>query len=482
MRISAFFLIVPLVFTLNAAANAQANNLINFQTFSVSTLPAAATPSDIAVADFNHDGSPDIALSERGLNRVAVYLQGSTGFLTPAAATAPAGQSPSTLVAVTLTPNGPVDDIVAVSGPDGSIYPILNSGVGQPLALNPLASSTYRANFRGINPRITAAYFNKNNSYVSFVLADDQSLRGGLLSALYVGNSTFGYRNPVLSPGGVTPPPCVTVADVDGDAYLDLLTTSPDNNQVSIFYNGGCATGCWTEQTNQLLLPSGGTYPVDVQSTDLNLDYRADVVTANAGSSSFSYSLNLSSRQFSTPVVVALPAAPRRLQIAELNGDNAPDVIMLCADNTLRLFRNTGLTGLNRFVLDATLPTGLNPTAMAIADLNNDQQLDIAVACAGDNTVHVYHNAPRLLSTRSSKLAGVFVYPNPAMDKLQVELPAVGHGVTYLTLLDGVGRPVLQQALPVGQATIPTAALARGIYTLQLIASQGTHTQRIVLE
>lgn len=475
-------LVAHAILATTGVALAQPSTAINFQLASVTVLPATAAPSDIAVADFNHDGSPDIALSERGLNRVAVYLQGNAGFLTPAAATAPAGQSPSTLVAVTLTPNGPIDDIVAVSGPDGSIYPILNSGVGQPLALNPLASSTYRANFRGVNPRITAAYFNKNSSYVSFVLADDQSLRGGLLSALYVGNSTFGYRNPVLSPGGVTTPPCVTVADVDGDAYLDLLTTSPDNNQVSIFYNNICANGCWTEQTNQLLLPSGGTYPVDVQTIDLNLDFRSDIVTANQGSSNFTYSLNLSGRQFSTPVVVPLPAPPRRIQIAELNGDNAPDVIVLCADNNLRLFRNTGMTGLNRFVLDATLPTGLDPTSMAVADLNNDQRLDIAVACAGDNTVHVYHNAQQPLSTRSSKLAGVSIYPNPASDVLQVALPASVHGDVQVKLLDGLGRPVLQQVIQAGQATIPTASIVRGIYILQLVTRQGTHNQRIVLE
>ena len=472
------------VLTSANTAVAQPNSPINFQQSSVTNLPATAAPSDIVAGDFDHDGERDFAVSERGLNRVAVYIQGNSGFLTPAAATAAAGRSPSSLVAVSLTANGATDDLVVASGPDGSLIPILNSWPNQPLGLTPLGFSTYRNQNQGQNPRIVSAFYNQNNPLTSFVIADDQTQRPGLLSARYGGNTSFAYGNPALSPGGITAPPCVSVSDMDGDAFLDLLTTSPDNNQVAIFYNANCSYGCWFEGGYRILWPSGGTRPIDVQPADINQDFLPDFITANAGTPNFTYSLSLGTagRQFNPPVGISLPATPRRLLVADLNGDNAPDVIVLCADNTVRIFRNTGLNGPARFVLDVTLPTGLNPSAMVLADFNNDQTQDLAVSCAGDNTVHVYRNVQGPLATRPSKLTGVAVFPNPATDHLEVMFPLVNKSNIQVRLLDLMGRIALQQMLRSGETIISTAGLPRGLYTLQVLAPTGTHTQRVLLE
>jgi hypothetical protein len=77
------------------------------------------------------------------------------------------------------------------------------------------------------------------------------------------------------------------------------------------------------------------------------------------------------------------------------------------------------------------------------------------------------------------------VYPNPgpAGSVLQVQLFGYQHGVE-LRLLDGMGRPLRQQAVAPAssRAQLDVAGLPAGLYILQALTSNGLDIQRVVLE
>jgi hypothetical protein len=75
---------------------------------------APTAPSALAVADLNRDGVPDIAVADFRANRVAV-LHGAGGGRFDPAVTMPAGPGPAALAAADLTGDGRPDLAVAGS-------------------------------------------------------------------------------------------------------------------------------------------------------------------------------------------------------------------------------------------------------------------------------------------------------------------------------------------------------------------------------
>jgi hypothetical protein len=69
----------------------------------------------------------------------------------------------------------------------------------------------------------------------------------------------------------------------------------------------------------------------------------------------------------------------------------------------------------------------------------------------------------------------VKIYPNPAQGEVNIDLPAKAAQELPVSLTDGFGRTVYYQLIPRGdkRKTIPTAALADGIYILQIRSAEG---------
>jgi hypothetical protein len=75
----------------------------------------------------------------------------------------------------------------------------------------------------------------------------------------------------------------------------------------------------------------------------------------------------------------------------------------------------------------------------------------------------------------------MMVYPNPAMDRLQLDVP--GTGRTLITLVDAAGRTALVESGNGGRMVLDVHALERGIYMVVVEDEAGTRvTQRVVLQ
>jgi hypothetical protein len=178
-----------------------------------------------------------------------------------------------------------------------------------------------------------------------------------------------------FSPGGSS----MRTADLNRDGHDDLVVGDRGGNRVSVLLGNG--DGTFQAGVNY---PTG-VYPNSVAVGDLNGDDWPDVVTANGWPSQGygnSVSVLLGNGDGTLAAAVDYPVGdgPLAVQIAELNGDDHPDVACV--------FRPTTQTG-NLAVLpgngDGTLgaivayPVSPGPQYMAVGDLNEDGRNDVVV-------------------------------------------------------------------------------------------------------
>ena len=191
----------------------------------------------------------------------------------------------------------------------------------------------------------------------------------------------------------------VVTADFNNDGLLDLAVAPAANAPISIYLGNGDGT-FRSPLDGPAVLP--GTF--DLQLGDLNHDGNMDIVASVGATNAFDqttdlfsgYSFNVLMGRgdgtfdfnptFASPFYGAYFLQHTSQQVADMNGDGNLDIVALDrASNVLRILPGLGdgtfmrtLDG-NKFPLtvDTALPAGAS--LAAIADLNGDGKLDIAV-------------------------------------------------------------------------------------------------------
>lgn len=469
-------LIVELLFSAGAATG-QTN--ISLQSVSNVALPSNSAPSELVVLDINHDSRADLAIAQGGVNSIAIYRQDISGGFANPAVIYPVGTSPSGLVATDLDYTGAVDDLIAICKGDGSFYALTNSN--QPSgALTVGPTNYYYGPDPGTNPRIAVGYIDRDTR--PDLLVGLTNNLPGMVSWNYQGLGNWVNHGLARTNAPIS---SVLIQDLDGDSFADIAAALPSTSQVKVFRHDGTngAFPYLLSMGSPVLVPTVGLGPVDVVAVDINQDSRPDLLTANADDNTVSLLLGTGGARFGAAILVSQSAAPRRVLAADLNGDRRPELLTINADNTLNVYENTGLSGPNRFSTPLTLPTGLNPIAMRVADFNGDGKLDVAVACAGDNTVRLYYNATALSNKASSAQAMFSIFPNPASNEVRIQLKsgAVPNLTSSASIYDLAGRLLTTQVLRSSSGSLNVEALPRGVYILCIANGNYTYSKRLVL-
>jgi|GEM_PF-1917254 len=230
-----------------------------------------------------------------------------------------------------------------------------------------------------------------------------------------------------------TSPQSVTLADVNGDEILDLITAHDAVSQVNVrigngdgtfqdpvsYGVGGQAYGLAVHDLNgdgsldilvslrfedrlALLWGNGdgsfslgdpittGDYPTAIAVADLNGDGRPDVVTADYNGGTLSVLLAAAEGGFHTAVPYTSGDAPFSVVPADMNGDGALDLLAVNAySKTLAVLLGEGD---GTFGNATTVAIGVFPYDLAVGDINGDGALDVVVSNTGDDNVKVFIN------------------------------------------------------------------------------------------
>ena len=383
--------------TVSVFQNMAASGSISTGSFAAKVDFATGTnPYGVAIGDLDGDGKPDLAVANNGANTVSVFRNTAT----------PGSISVGSFAAKVDLTTGTNPVSVEIGDLDGDGKPDM-AVTNQGSATASVLRNTSTTGFISTGSFAAKVDFTTGSNPISLAIGDlDGDGKPDLAVANYGSNtvSILGLLRNVtgFSPkSGPTGAAGTTTVTITGNGF----STTPANN---IVYFGGVRATVSAATPNQLTVtaPSGATWqPISVNMdgfTAYSYSVANPFIPTFAGKGSITFS------DFALKVDFAAGVNPSFVAIGDLDGDSKPDLAVTnTSSNTVSVFRNTATSGsitTGSFSTKVDFATGSQPLGVAIGDLDGDGKPDLAVANYGSNTVSVLRN----VSTTGSITTGSF--------------------------------------------------------------------------
>jgi hypothetical protein len=278
-----------------AIANSGGNNVTvllgngsgGFTAASGSPFSAGNSPQSVAVGDFNNDGHPDLAVADHMANQVTVLLgNGSGGFTTDTSSPFAVGGGPVSVAVGDFNGDGNAD--LAVANYGGGVTVLLGNGSG---GFTAASGSPFSA---GSGPQSVAVADFNGDGFPDLAVADTN---GNNVTVL-LGNGSGGFTAASGSPFSTgNSPQSVAVGDFNGDGYPDIATANAGDNNVTVLLGDG--SGGFTAATGSPF--SAGNTPESLAVGDFNGVGLPGLAIANGGDNDVTLLLN------SAPDITANP-------------------------------------------------------------------------------------------------------------------------------------------------------------------------------
>lgn len=378
-------------------------------------IPVGSSPGGIVAADFNNDSHMDLAVANQQSMDFSVLLGAGDGTFAPELRF-PTGSQPSDIVTGDFNLDGRADLALTTFGIGLSVH--LGNGDGT-------FGSEIRTSFATYMDRLVAGDLNADwipdLAVADYGFPDNVSIllgRGdgtfqprvqypvsdnvndvaladfngdGILDLAALSSHPEGVLSIRLGSGGGAFGPerrfgaggsarRLTVRDLDGDGRLDLALTNQNDALVVVLVGDGA--GNFGPQRRYMT----GRGPASVAVGDLNRDGHADLVVANSGDfdtapDNVSVLLGAGDGTFKTQTLYPVGDTPSAVVIADFNEDGILDAATANRSNiSILLGRGDGA-----FAPQAAFLAGPFPSCIATGDLNGDGHVDLAV-CNGSNS------------------------------------------------------------------------------------------------
>ncbi|MEI6799598.1 MAG: FG-GAP-like repeat-containing protein, partial [Pseudomonadota bacterium] len=187
--------------------------------------------------------------------------------------------------------------------------------------------------------------------------------------------------------GGGINPSGLAVGDLNGDGLQDFVASDQyGSDKVTVIYG----TGFGVDGLPTFSAPvkfQVGKGPVYISLADMNGDGHLDILSPNEGDGTFSVVFNDGFGSFGPASSYNVGGATYLTTAADLNGDGAADVVSGGASGVLYIYQNDGAGG---FTLDQTIANGSHE--FALGDINGDGFCDIISANKGKASISVLIN------------------------------------------------------------------------------------------
>jgi type II secretory pathway component GspD/PulD (secretin) len=448
----------------SSALASLASALASGLTLPSTNYPTGKGPVSVAIADFNGDGKPDLAIANQTDGTISIFEGNGDGtFTLPSSTTcsaAPAtfpgciqlppvvsgttstNASPSALATGAFVHNNDattttIQDIAVTDQANNRVLILIGNGdgtfkapVSYPTGVAPDALMAEDFDGDG-DPDLAVVNQGDGvtNSTVSVLLGNKPTPGGGQ-------DGTFAAKadyNVGIAPSAIATGTFVT------NGFTSLVVTNKGSSSVSILL--GQTTGTIPNGTFlPPALPLAPTYttgasPAGVAVGDFNGDGKQDLaVTYATDSSSNSVSILLGNGDGSFGTAKGFPAGsgPVGIVAAPFAGTNTDLAVADESGNNLDVLIGNGDGTFNTPI---SLPTQNSPVAVAAADLNGDSTIDLVSANNASNSVTVILNTLQssALTNPSSAQTG---YPSAQYEDLGLKVKATPrlHGNDEVTL------------------------------------------------
>ncbi|MBN8694904.1 MAG: VCBS repeat-containing protein [Bacteroidetes bacterium] len=284
-------------FVTNKNISTPAN--INFGNIAEFAGNVGYTPSDIAIADLDKDGKPDVIMSHTN-NVISIYRNISSihniQFAPKVDITLSGSAAINSIAVGDIDGDGKMD--IATAGGSGSMINTLRntSSIGS-ISFAAFGTTSLSGTITGV------AIGDIDNDLKADILYGASASTVGVLK----NNSTVGNISISTSPTSLTTlantPSEIKLGDIDGDGKLDITVGYNTGTQMSIFKNNSTATFSIATKFDFSLIASTSN-PKSLALCDLNGDNKMDIVSAG-NNQNFSYFQNNINPLVSEPTVSA---------------------------------------------------------------------------------------------------------------------------------------------------------------------------------
>jgi hypothetical protein len=338
----------------------------------------APQPYSVAAGDFNNDNRSDIVVANSGTDNISVRIGlGNGTFETPKMYWIYAGSYPR-YVNIADLDNDSNLDIVTVSSKGNSVSVMMGYGNGS------FKSQMMYSTGDGSHPSsITFVDFNNDNR-LDLVIANE----GTDNIALLIGyNYTTFYNQRAYKAMGSLGPRQAVINDFNNDSYPDIAVAFYTTSNIGIFLGDGNGS------FNVLLTYSTteGSTPYALTVDDINADDRLDVIVANQGTNNIGIFLGYGDGRFASVITFStgIGSQPYSVAVADFNNDGQMDIVVVnVGSKNIGILYGYGNGTFSAIVIYQT-EDNYSPVAVTVGDLNNDGLVDIIAVNSYDDNIGI---------------------------------------------------------------------------------------------